>query len=116
MAGEGGIAQFRLASGGSIPDFHLYLESEGSVDVSERLLCLKFRLPETSLLLEREEFDEAGAITHTVYQKPLLSDGRLFYRVGRGSYSVVGGVSSFDLSQASARTPESFASLEKKTT
>ena len=72
-------------------------------------------MPETSLLLEREEFDEAGAVTHTVYQKPLLSDGRSFYKVGPGSYMVVGGVSSFDLSQASAKTPESCASLERKT-
>ena len=95
MAGEGGVAQFRLATGGSIPDFHLHLESEGSIDVNERLLCLKFRLPETSLLLEREEFDEAGAVTHIVYQKPLLSDGRSFYKVGPGSFTVVGGVSSF---------------------
>ena len=50
-----------------------------------------------------------------MYQKPLLSDGRLFYKVGPGSYTVVGGVSSFDLSQALARTLESFASLERKT-
>ena len=116
MAREGGVARFRLATGESIPDFHLHLESEGSVDVSERLLCLKFRLPETSLLLEREEFDEVGIVTHNMYQKPVLSNGRSFYKVGPNNYTVVGRVSSFDLSQASAKTPESYASLERKTT
>ena len=114
MAGEGGVARFRLTSGGSIPNFYLHLESEGSVDVSEQLLYLKYRLPKISLLLEREEFDEAGAVTHTVYQKPLFSDGRSFYKIGPNSYTVVGGILSFDLFQASAKTPESCASLERK--
>ena len=72
-------------------------------------------MPETSLLLERKEFDEARTVTHTVYQKPVLSDGRLFYKVGPVSYTVIGGFSSFDLSQASTKMPESCASLERKT-
>ena len=51
-----------------------------------------------------------------MYQKPVLSDGGSFYKVGSGSFTMVGGVSSFDLSQASTKTPKSCASLERKTT
>ena len=50
-----------------------------------------------------------------MYQKLVLSDGGLFYKVGPGSYMIVGGVSSFDLFQASTKMPESCASLERKT-
>ena len=75
------------------------------------MLCLKFQLQKTSLLLGQEEFDEAEMVTHTVYQKLVLSNRWLFYKVGPGSYMIVGGVSSFDMSQASTKTPESYVSL-----
>ena len=42
VANKEDMAHFRIASGGSILDFHLEVESEGSILLSERLLCLKF--------------------------------------------------------------------------
>ena len=50
-----------------------------------------------------------------MYQKPILLVGGLFYKIGLGSYTIVGGVSSFHLSQALEKTRESCASLERKT-
>ena len=103
-------------SGGSIPDFHLPVESEETVAISKRLLCLKFHLQESYLLLEREVFDEGRTLIHTVYQKPIKLEGGPIYNVDASSYTIIGGVSSFDMSQASTLMPESGASLERKTT
>ena len=41
-ANKGGMACFRIASEGSISNFHLEVESEESILLSEQLLCLKF--------------------------------------------------------------------------
>jgi hypothetical protein len=103
---------FRLLSS-KVP-FILHVGNEGYAIVNEKLLCLKFHLQDTCLLVEKEEFDDNGALVQTVYQNSEVSNTGTCFRVMPGSYTVTGGLSSFDLSQASTLTPGSLSSFEHR--
>ena len=62
-----------LASFWSVIDltpFIVLVGNEEYVTVDESVLCTRFRLVESTLLVKREEFDENGAVVRTVYVKP----------------------------------------------
>ena len=42
------------------------------------------------MLVEKEEFDESGAVARTMYVKPTKTQRGWQYRVGPGSYTVNG--------------------------
>jgi hypothetical protein len=64
--------------------------------------------------VEREEFDGDGNLICTMYQNPIVSDEGTFYRVCSGSYTVIGSVTSLDISQASTFTPRSMSSFFRR--
>ena len=57
--------------------FIMRVDSEGYLDMDERLLCLHFGIEVLPLLLiEREEYDEDMVLMRTIYQRPCyLADG-----------------------------------------
>ena len=69
--------------------FIMCVESEGFVDVDERLLCLHFSIEVLVLLLvEREEYDEDMVLMRTIYQKPCYSTDGYHNQVYPGYYKV----------------------------
>jgi hypothetical protein len=80
----------------------------------KKLLCLKFHLQDTCLLIEREEFDDNGAFIRIVYQNPEVSNSGTYFKVMPGSYTVTSGLTSFDLSQASTLTPVSLSTFKRR--
>jgi hypothetical protein len=111
MKNSSDVVSFRIAN--AFVPFVLQVYEDGHTIVSECLLCLKFHLQETSLLVEREEFDFDGILLQIVYQKPYFSNSGTYYRVSSGTYTITGRVSSFDLSQASTLTPRSACSFDR---
>jgi hypothetical protein len=89
----------------SLVPFVLHVNDRGHATVPERLLCLRFHLQPQSLLVEREEFDCDGNFLCTVYQSPIITDSGLFYKVSLGSYTVIGGIRSVEISQDSSLSP-----------
>ena len=83
-----GIASFRTA--GDPRSFIIHVGDEEYVTIDKTILCTRFRLVESTLLVEREEFDDNGSVLRTVYVKPISTDIGWHYRVGLGSYIVVG--------------------------
>ena len=67
-----GIASFRTAA--DPRSFVIHVGDEEYVTIDETVLCMRFRLVESTLLVEREEFDDYGAVLQTVYIKPILTD------------------------------------------
>ena len=63
--------------------------------MDEIVLCLRFRLLESTLLVEREEFDENGDVARIVYVRPTATKRGPQYRVGAESYIVIGIESNF---------------------
>jgi hypothetical protein len=104
------VVSFRLLSS-KVP-FVLHVGNEGYAIVNEKLLCLKFHLQDTCLLVEREEFNDNGALVRTIYQNPEVSNIGTYFKVMPGSYTVTGGLTSFNLSQASTFTSGSLSSFE----
>lgn len=60
MFASSNVVFFRLLS--SIVLFVLHVGDEGYAIVNEKLLCLKFHLQDTCLLVEREEFNDNGIL------------------------------------------------------
>jgi hypothetical protein len=112
MADVKSVVSFRTSS--SPVAFALHADDEGFAIVDERLLCLRFHLQETSLLVEKEEFDSHGDLIRTVYQKPSITESSTYYRVTPCSYNIIGGVSSFNFSQASTLTPRSAGGFDRR--
>jgi hypothetical protein len=65
MADVKSVLSFRTSS--SPVAFAFHADDDGYVVVDERLLCLRFHLQETSLLVEKEEFDSHGDLIRTIY-------------------------------------------------
>ena len=110
MAIFSGIASFRSASDPRA--FIVLVGEEEYVTIDESVLCTRFWLLESTLLVEREEFDGNGAISNTVYVRPISMERGWQYKVGAGSYTIIGVESKFSVSQASALSPQSMYSLE----
>jgi hypothetical protein len=110
MSASSDVMSFRLLSS-KVP-FVLHVGDEGYAIVNEKLLYLKFHLQDTCLLVEREEFNENGALVRIVYQNPEVSNTGTYFRIMLGSYTVTGDLTSFDLSQASTLIPGSLSFFE----
>jgi hypothetical protein len=95
----------------SLVPFVLHINDRGHATVPERLLCLRYHLQPQSLLVEREEFDCNGNLLHTVYQSPVVTDSGSFYKVSPGSYTVIGGIRSVEISQDSSLSPATLSSF-----
>ena len=76
------------------------------------MLCTRFWFLQSTLLVEREELDENGSIVRTIYVRPISTDRGLQFRVGAGSYIVMGTQSNLGLPQSSSLSPRSFSSLD----
>ena len=109
MAIVSGVASFRSTSDPRA--FIVHVGEEEYVTVDESVLCARFRFLESTLLVEREDFDDTGAISNTVYVRPISTERGWQYRVGGGSYTVIGVESRFSVSQASAMSPQSMYSI-----
>ena len=72
MAIISGVTSFRSASG--LRAFIVHVGEEEYVTVDESVLCTRFRLLESTLLVEREDFDDSGAISNTVYVRPISTE------------------------------------------
>ena len=103
------VTSFRSASDSRA--FIVHVGEEEYLTVDESVLCTRFRLLESTLLVEREDFDNSGAISNTVYMRPISTKRGWQYRVGAGSYTVIGVESRFSISQASALSPQSMYSI-----
>jgi hypothetical protein len=112
MADPSSVVLFRISS--SLVPFAVYVDEEGFSVVDERLLCLRFNLQEATLLVEKEEVDSNGCLIRTIYQKPYITKNGSYYIVTLGSYNIIGGVTSFNMSQASILMPRSAASFERR--
>ena len=60
MFASSDIVSFRLLSTKVL--FVLHIGDEGYAIVNEKLLCFKFHLLDTCLLIEREDFNDNGAL------------------------------------------------------
>lgn len=112
MADPNTIVSFKISP--SPVAFVPHANEDGFTIIDERLLCLRFHLHETSLLVEREEFDLDGNLIHIVYQKPTMTESRTYYRITAGSYHIIDGVASFNMSQASTLTPRIATSFDRR--
>ena len=104
----------RVASFQSTSDpraFIVHVGEEDYVTVDESVICTRFRLLESTLLVEREDFDDTGAISNTVYVRPISTERGWQYQVGAGSYTVIGVESRFNITQSSALSPQSMYSI-----
>ena len=72
MAINSGVASFRSTSDPRA--FIVHVGEEEYVTVDESILCTRFRLLESTLLVEREDFDEIGAISNIVYVRPISTE------------------------------------------
>ena len=107
-----GITSFRTASD-SRP-FIIHVGEEEFVAIDKGVFCTRFWLLESTLLVEREELDENGSIVRKIYVRPISTDRGLQFRVGAGSYTVMGVQSNLGLSQSSSFSPRSFSSLDRR--
>jgi hypothetical protein len=98
----------------SLVPFVLHVNDRGHATVPERLLCLRFHLQPQSLLVEREEFDCDGNLLRTVYQSPVVTDSGSFYKVFPGSYTIIGGIRSVEISQDSSLSPATVSSFQRR--
>ena len=55
-----GIASFRTTA--DLRWFIIHVGDEGYVIIDETILCTRFQLVESTLLVKREEFDENGVV------------------------------------------------------
>ena len=74
------VASFRSAS--DLRAFIVHVGEEEYVTVDESVLCARFRFLESTLLVKREDFDDIGAISNTVYVRPISTERGWQYRVG----------------------------------
>ena len=109
MAFHSRVASFRSTSDPRA--FIVHVGEEDYVTIDESIICSRFRLLESTLLVEREDFDDTGAISSTVYVRPISMERGWQYRVGVGSYTVIGVESRFNVTQSSALSPQSMYSI-----
>ena len=69
---------------------------------------------ESTLLVEREEFDDNGAVLRTIYVRPISTDNGWQYRVGSGSYTVVGARLEMNISQLPIHSPHTYSPVERR--
>ena len=67
-----GIMSFRTAT--NPRSFIIHVGDEEYITIDEIVLRTRFRLVESTLLVEREEFDENGAVLQTVYIRPTSTE------------------------------------------
>ena len=94
--------------------FIVIVGDEEYVTVDESVLCTRFRFAQSSLLVEREEFDESGAVLRTVYVRPTETQHGCQYRVGPGSYTVTGVEMVINSPQRCVLSPLSYSSLDHR--
>ena len=107
-----GIASFRTAA--DPRSFIIHVGDEEYVTIDETVLCTRFRLVESTLLVEREEFDENGAVLRTIYIRPTSTDKGWQYRVGSGSYIVVGAHVEMNISHMPMHSPHTYSPIERR--
>ena len=107
-----GIASFRTKT--DPRSFINHVGDKEYVTIDETVLCTRFRLMESTLLVEREEFDENGAVLQTVYIRPTLTDNGCQYRVGLRSYTVVDAHIGMNVSHTSTHLPHTYSSVERR--
>ena len=112
MAIYPGLASFRSVL--ETMPFIVLVGDEEYVTVDESVLCTRFRFAQSTMLVEREEFDESGAIARTVYVRPTETQHGWQYRVGPSSYTVNGFELVFSSPQTCALSPQSYSSLDRR--
>ena len=68
MAFYSGLASFQSVL--EPTPFIVLVGDEEYVTVDESVLCTRFRFAQSTMLVEREEFDESGTIARIVYVRP----------------------------------------------
>ena len=112
MAVYSGLASFRSVI--EPTPFIVIVGDEEYVTIDESVLCTRFLFAQSSLLVEREEFDESGAVLRTVYVRPTETQRWCQYRVGPGSYTVTGVEMVINSPQRCALSPRSYSSLDRR--
>ena len=107
-----GIAFFRTVA--DLRSFIIHVGDEKYVTIDETILCTRFRLVESTLLVEREEFDENGAVLRMVYIRPISTDNGWQYRVGSRSYTVVCARVEMNISHAPMHSPHTYSPVERR--
>ena len=107
-----GIASFRIAV--DPRSFIIHVGDEEYVTIDETILCTRFRLVESTLLVEREEFDDNGSVLRTVYVKPISTDNGWHYRVGSRSYTVVGARLEMSMLQSPIHSPHTYSPVGRR--
>ena len=107
-----GIASFRTAA--DPRSFIIHVGDEEYVTIDETILCMRFRLVESTLLVEREEFDDNGAVLLTVYIRQISTDIGWQYRVGSGSYIVVGAPLEMNISHVPMHSPHTYSPVGRR--
>ena len=107
-----GISSFRTVT--DPRSFIIHVGDEEYVTIDETILCMRFRLVESTLLVERGEFDENGAVLRIVYIRPTSTKSGWQYRVGSGSYTIVGAHIEMNVLHASTYTPQTYSSLDRR--
>ena len=107
-----GIASFRTATDSR--SFIIHVGDEEYITIDETVLCTRFQLVESTLLVEREEFDENGGVLRTVYINPTLTDNGWQYRVGSGSYTVIGAHVEMNILHVPTHSPHTYSSVERR--
>ena len=110
MAVYSRIASFRTTT--DPRSFIIHVGEEDYVTIDETVLCTRFRLVESTLLVEREDLDENGAVLQIVYIRPTSTERGWQYRVGLGSYTIVGAHVEMNVSHASTYMPQSYSFLD----
>ena len=105
-----GVASFRSAS--DPRSFFIHVGEEEYVTIDKNLFCTRFHLLESTLLVERNEFDDSGAVSKTVYVRSISIERGWHYMVGAGSYTLIGVESRFNVSQPNALSPQSLLFIE----
>ena len=98
------------------PPFILYVGDEEYFTIEESVLSLRFQLLESTCLLKgrslmRMEMFLGLCMSHV---RPTTTERGMQYRVGAGSYIVIGIESHFSVAQASILSPKSFSSFEHR--
>ena len=101
------IASFRTAADPRL--FIIHVGDKEYVTIDETILCTRFQLVESTLLVERKEFDDNGSVLRTVYVRPISTDNGWHYRVGSGSYTVVGARLEMSMSQSPIHSPHTYS-------
>ena len=106
-----GIASFKTTT--DLRSFIIHIGDEEYVTIDETILCTRFRLVESTLLVKREEFDDNGSVLRTVYVRPILTDDGWHYRAGSGSYTIIGARLEMSISQSPIHSPHTYSPIKR---